>query len=148
MFPWITIPLWTRSNGGIDSISEPGTYVLHCTLAYYVVSILGLQGKAVALAGWTATVKNVSENTRQGGTDIVVEIGPTKAAATTDKYGLQVNEAALSPLQISALIGTGLFLSLALFIDRVEKASPTLSLIIYSAAGLVLFLLWKTFKKK
>jgi hypothetical protein len=35
-----------------------------------------------------------------------------------------------------------------LFIDRVEKASPTLSLIIYAAAGLVLFLLWKTFKKK
>lgn len=118
MFGPIAIPIWTRDGGGVESINEPGTYILYVKIPVPE----GLIGKSinVPLTNWRATITDIKP--WSGGSKVYTEIGPQSAT---------VAEARLSPLQINLFLGIGLFAAFALVVDRISKVSPMMTVAIY-----------------
>lgn len=135
----IGIPIWTKSSTSLGTISEPGTYYLHCTIAVPKSGVLSPVGQSFSLFGWFVRCTDVRDDDK-GGSTITIVVGGDQQKG--------VNESALSPLQISALLGIGLLAAFALFIDRIEKASPILTTLIYGFLVIVLIVLYKKFVQK
>jgi hypothetical protein len=131
MFPSIAWKIWSRSEGGAETIDRPGTYIW-----YFIVpfpkSGIGWSVK-IPLTDWTVSVTDVKS--WNGGSKVYTEI-------TNAKANISVTEAKLSPLQINALLAIGVFAALALLVDRIERVSPLLTVAVYGAVIIAVILVY------